>query len=246
MGFPLGVELLPFFTFAMLGGGVLALAGGLQKARLWRLIRSTPTSPAGMVAPGPVEVCGTVEADGPLARAPFSGREAAYGRWSVLEKRRAGKGEKWVQVDGGVLGGPFRVRDGSGAVRVDPEGARLDLEQTWSESSGLGKDPPTHVVAFLRSRGRDFEGWFGINKAMRFHEEMLYPGQEVYVLGVASMDDGARTAIRKAGLRFPFLVSSRPEHGAMRRARSAALGLLLFAFILLGVGAFAATRLASA
>lgn len=214
------------------------LAGAFRKLRLWRLVARTPTTPAGAVAPGPVEVCGTVEAEGPLERAPFSGTEAAYGTWSVEELRKSGKSQKWVVVEQGRLGGAFRVRDASGAIRVDPDGADEDVEPTWNGDSSFGRDPPPQVASFLQARGISFEGLFGANKRMRYRERLLVPGAQAYVLGIAAHDPSFRMAVGSGEGRFPFVVSSKPELRVLREARNAGLGALVGGLVALGAAVF--------
>lgn len=183
--------------------GVLTLAAafflvpGVWRLRLWLLVVRTPTSPAGEVAPGPAEVVGAVEAEGPPERGPFSGDEATYGRWTVEELRKSGKRRAWRVVEEGHVGGPFRVRDPSGAVRVDPEDAEGDLEVTWAAESGFGRDPPEQVARFLAARGRSFEGIFGMNLRMRYRERLLVPGAQVYVLGTAAPGPRMRMTLGK-------------------------------------------------
>jgi hypothetical protein len=231
-----------FFGLLALGAGIVALVGGVGRLRLWRLIARTPTSPAAAVAPGPVEVAGTVETDGPLERAPFSGADAAYGRWTIEELRQAGKSRKWRVVEQGPLGGAFRVRDGSGSVRVDPDGAEEDLEVTWSQESGQGRDPPPQVLRFLEARGVAFEGWFGINKRMRYRETLLVPGAQVYVLGMAGPDPSMRLAIGVGDQGFPFVLSSKAELAVLRGARRNGILSLLVGALFTGVGVFLLAR----
>jgi hypothetical protein len=220
-----------------LAAAAFFLVPGVWRLRLWLLVVRTPTSPAGEVAPGPAEVVGAVEAEGPLERGPFSGDEATYGRWTVEELRKSGKRRAWRVVEEGHVGGPFRVRDPSGAVRVDPEDAEGDLEVTWAAESGFGRDPPEQVARFLAARGRSFEGIFGMNLRMRYRERLLVPGAQVYVLGTAAPDPRMRMTLGK-GPRFPFLLSRKAERGVRWRALLSGLGAILAGLGILALGLF--------
>ena len=229
------VPVLAGAVFAVVGAFILSR--GVVRLRLWRTIAKTPTSPCrGVVAPGPVEVVGQVEADAPTEPGPFSGTPAAFGEWRIDELRRSGKNNRWVKVASGRVGGRFRVRDETGAVRVEPEGAELDLEATFKADSSLGVDPPPRVMAFLQARRIEFEGIFGANKRMRYHEHLLVPGQRVYVLGTAFHAPDARLAVGLGDAGFPFLVSHRSEAKAGRHAFWSGVGTLAMGIVSTGVG----------
>lgn len=235
------------FGLVVAAFGAFVLVKGAGRLRTWRFIRRTPTSFAGAVSPGPVEVTGRAEPlqPGKLGRGPFSDEEAVYGTWEVEELRSRGKSSKWVTVARGVVGGPFRVVDVTGGAVVEPEGAELDLEETWRGGSGFMRDPPERVMSFLRERGLDHEGWFGVNKRMRFRESLLRQGATVYVLGTADTGPTGRTLIGLGSDGFPFLVSGRPEAKAGAVQRNRGLGLVLGGLVLMGFGAWVALALST-
>ena len=81
--------------------------------------------------------------------------------------------------------------DGSGQMaRVLPGAANVILEKQAVASSGTFNDPPPHLQAFLASRGVSASTFLGFNKAMRYEEEILAPGDPVYALGPSRRDAG--------------------------------------------------------
>lgn len=234
------------FGLILTGFGAFTAWRGARRLRTWRAIRKTPTSLAGAIAPGPVEVAGRAEPleRGRTGRGPFSGEEAVFGTWVVEEYRSRGKRSEWVTLARGAVGGAFRVVDVTGGAVVEPEGAELDVEETWRGGSGFMKDPPPHVIEFLRARGLDFEGWFGINKRMRFRESLLREGATVYVLGTADTGPTGRTLIG-LGEGFPFLVSGRPEQKAGAVQRNRGLGQFAGGVLLIGLGLWLALVLST-
>jgi len=173
-------------------GGILALIGiivtlvNIKNIRRRSRILKTPTS-AIVQAPGNglVEIKGRIApSEEGIVQAPFSGRHAVWVRIVVEERRSSGRNTYWATVINESDGRTFMVDDGSGQVaRVYPAGANVMLERSNVASSGTFNDAPPHLQGFLASRGVSTTGLFGFNKAMRYQEEVLAPGDAVYALG---------------------------------------------------------------
>jgi hypothetical protein len=115
--------------------GAALFAFGVWKWHLRWAIEDTPTSDAAHVFPGRNEIHGVVEAVGEPIVSPLSGR--AFVRWNyTLEKRvQRGKNTSWDDVEAGGAWTACWLRDRSGRVRLDPDGARIsgDVDTTWSD-----------------------------------------------------------------------------------------------------------------
>jgi len=180
-------------------GGVLFLTGvlvTLTNVKNWKRrqrIIATPTSPIAH-APGNqlVEIKGrVVPGEQGLVQTPFSGRHAVWTRVTVQELRSSGRSSYWhtllTEMDGRV----FMVDDGSGQLaRVMPAGANVILDKVNIASSGTFNDAQPHLEQFLASRGLKSTSWLGLNKSMRYEEELLAPGDPVYALGPSRRDPG--------------------------------------------------------
>lgn len=216
-----------FGLSALLAALVMA-AGGVMKLRHRDAMRKLQTSATGAAGPGPLEVAGRA-APAPkaqLVRGPITSAMGVIVSWRI-EERSGGKSDRWIAWDEGRDGGVFAVDDGSGPVLVDVEEADLQIAPTFTETSGLGKDPSAEVRAFLRGKGLKHEGWLGINKRMRFTETLVKVGDPLYVLGVAEVapsGSGARTLVRTGTRATPFVVSTRTEREARRHALKVAVG----------------------
>jgi hypothetical protein len=180
-------------------GGVLFLIGvivTLTNIKNWKRrqrIIGTPTSPIAH-APGNqlVEIKGRVmPSEQGIVQTPFSGRHAVWTRITVQELRSSGRNSYWhtllTEMDGRV----FLVDDGSGQVaRVMPAGASVILDKVNVASSGTFNDAQPHLEQFLMSRGLKSTSWLGLNKSMRYEEELLAPGDPVYALGPSRREPG--------------------------------------------------------
>lgn len=184
-----------FFIF----GGILFVIGvivTLTNLKNWKRrqrIIQTPTTPIAH-APGNalVEIKGRVlPSEQGIVQTPFSGRHAVWTRITVQELRSSGRNSYWhtllVEADGRV----FMVDDGSGQfARVMPAGANVMLDKMNVASSGTFNDAQPHLEAFLLSRGLKSTSWLGLNKSMRYEEELIAPGDPVYALGPSRRDPG--------------------------------------------------------
>lgn len=166
--------------------GVAGAITNLKDVRRRKRILSTPTSAIVQAkGDGLVEIKGRIEAsEQGLVQTPFSGRLAVWCRITVQEHRSSGKSSYWHTILSEVDERPFLVDDGSGQLaRVLPTGATVILEKHNVASSGTFNDAPPHLEAFLQSRGLKSTNWIGFNKSMRYEEEILAPGDNLYALG---------------------------------------------------------------
>jgi hypothetical protein len=180
-------------------GGVLFLIGvivTLTNLKNWKRrqrIIATPTSPiAHAPGTGLVEVKGRVlPSEQGIIQTPFSGRHAVWTRITIQELRSSGRNSYWhtllTEMDGRV----FMIDDGSGQLaRIMPAGANVMLDKQNIASSGTFNDAQPHLEAFLMSRGLKSTSFLGFNKSMRYHEELIAPGDPCYALGPSRREPG--------------------------------------------------------
>lgn len=173
--------------------GVIVTLSNLKNWKRRQRIVNTPTTPI-IQAPGNalVEIKGrAVPSEQGIIQTPFSGRHAVWTRITIQELRSTGRNSYWrtllTEADGRV----FMIDDGSGQLaRVMPAGANVVLEKLNVASSGTFNDAQPHLEAFLASRGLKSTSWLGFNKSMRFEEELIAPGDPVYVLGPSRREPG--------------------------------------------------------
>jgi len=173
--------------------GIIVTLSNLKNWKRRQRIIATPTSPI-IQAPGNglVEIKGRIlPSEQGMIQTPFSGRQAVWCRVTVQELRSSGRNSYWhtllTEADGRV----FMVDDGSGQLaRVLPAGANVILDAHNVASSGTFNDAAPHLEAFLASRGLKSTSWLGLNKSMRYSEEVLGPGDTLYALGPSRREAG--------------------------------------------------------
>lgn len=200
---------------------LLLLWLGFRSLRRRRWLENVPTSKVEGVFLGLTELKGRAERDPPL-RSYLAERETVYFRYSVEEQERRtetytdSKGRlrtrtrtSWRVVQSGEERPPFFLRDDTGALRIDPEGAQIEAEQIFSHTCGRS-DPlyyakgPSAAIA-------------GSTHRRRFTESAISLHQEIFVFGTARLrDDALEPEICRDPDQDLFLVSTRSEEQILR------------------------------
>jgi hypothetical protein len=190
-----------------LAGGLVALWRGLAGHRAGALVEGLATSRIASLAAGEVRVSGVVETAEVLLRSPLQDRECVWYRSRVeASGRYADSGFKEERGIG------FRVRDGSGSIRVFPRRARVDVPDRFNETTDVMGDlppglAPRRTAVVMADPAVDREaaiaalltvqppaalddlpgtgGGLGGRDSRRFIEARLEPGDVVTVVGTA-------------------------------------------------------------
>jgi hypothetical protein len=173
-------------------GAILAYSSVPNINRRKRIL-AIPTSPIAQ-APGNalVEIKGKiVPSEQGTIMTPFSNQPAVWARITVQEWQQRGRHGSWVKVLQESRGQAFMVDDGSGQLaRVIPDGANFMLQEKQVARSGTFNNANPQLEAFLQSRGLKSTNILGLNKGMRYLEEVLAPGDPLYALGPSRRDPG--------------------------------------------------------
>lgn len=210
------------FLYLLIGFfvGLYYFINGFSWLKQKRLIENTPTSKIRSIAMGLVEIYGEVVPwRGKLLKSPFSIKDCVYCKYLIEEYRRSGKSSHWVTVKSDEKRIPFFLKDDTGSVLVEPEGARMHIPQDFEFKSGWGKDPPASIQKFLKSNNMDFENFLGFNKTMRYREYIIEPANMLYVMGTAGNNPFSKPSainsenimIQKGTNDKTYYISDRPE-----------------------------------
>lgn len=208
------------WAFVGAGFGVFSFCRGFRVLRNKRLIENTPTSKCRSLAMGLAEVSGT--AQGETKMPSLIGKIPCYCSQVRIERYvKRNKNSGWEKVHEQTRGIVFQVEDETGRVKVDPDGAELDIpvEVEYSTDSGIGallgltlsrmNDAkvssgmvPSQFMSYCGACGVSFHG------RMRFFERNICPGDRVFVLGSAEalpgVEDEQERIIFRRGKHHPW------------------------------------------
>ncbi len=208
-----------------------------------RRIANTPTSKIRSLALGLVEINGIAlpapkEDSGKNKEisniSPLTKKECVYCNCLIQEYRNNGKSGKWVTVYSTEYRPDFIVKDDTGKVLVCPDGASFNAIQTFEEQSRFRKDPSKAVMDFLNEKNIKFENFFGLNKNMKYTEEAIFTGDNIYVIGEAlssgkESDVGHEKLFIGKGRSGFFYISCKSEKDTLNK-----LNLMIYPLFILG------------
>lgn len=236
--------------FALVGLAIVAV-GGLNLQKWWTMRGMDPAGAS--VGGGLQELEGRARPVDGTVTAPFTDTESLICEYEVESHRHDHDGSDWHTRTHDTEAVPFEVEHEGTAVAVDPENAQRLLTQEFRVDTGRTDQYPPGIQQYFDGGETVELGPIEFNThggRLRFTENRLEPGEEVYVLGPAEQDasavpDGsdARLAIAPGDrgwkewiLGDPFVVSDSGEGQAERRQLKRALMLVLFGAIFAGIG----------
>jgi hypothetical protein len=200
---------------------------GFKNARTALIISRTPDSDIVDTRTGFVELKGKVETIGNrFLLTPIERKKAVYYHSKVQKYVSSGgpgpgSGHHWSTIWNMTDGVEFLLSDGTAKVKVDPNEAKVEI--SWTDDMEFSSyEMPNVMNRFLQSSGfiepDEIGRFFG---RLRFMEQYLSEGDEVYVIGNAE-DRGLEKELDKdlevipftiGGLsrKRPFLITDHPE-----------------------------------
>jgi hypothetical protein len=232
-----------FAPFLPVIGALLALVSlgcAFRAGRRRRLIDNLPTSKTSGVFIGFVEIKGTAESAGPLTSF-LAERPCVHYAWTVEEhwsrtvtetytdskgntQTRTRHESGWTRVDDGGETIPFYLRDDSGVVLVQPEGAKIEPVTIFDETC-------TPLNALYYGKGPD-GSVANSDHRRRFVEVAIPVKTELYVVGQAREREDVVAPEIAADEHAPmYLISARTEEQVSSGMKWGARGWTMLGFI---------------
>lgn len=169
------------------------LFGAFKAFRRKRTIDDCPTSKTQGVFIGLTELKGTAESDSPFT-AYLSGKKCVQYAWQVDEHwsrtvhetytdaqghvhTRTRTESGWTKVGGGEKSAPFYLKDDTGIIRIDPEGAEIHNLKVFDKACTPGED-----LYYGRCPAREISH---TTHQRRFYESAIPLHTMLYVIGQA-------------------------------------------------------------
>jgi hypothetical protein len=230
--------------FGLVFGG-FALYGGWSRYMDAQLVRDTPTSTVRSLAVGAAEVKGTAApVNEPLA-SPLTRQAACMYQLRVKEQQPDDDGgSSWETVFYTSEGVPFLLDDGTGSVRVEPDGADLQIERETTIEVDEGDRPPEAVRDWSAEHGVGGRHLTSTSRHdRRLQERVLADGESAYVFGGAQRLEGAGSAENERNLVLRehagterFIVSDKSEGELLQDKLVEAAVVLALALVCLPYG----------
>lgn len=233
--------------------GLLFALTGVQHYFEGRRVTAKEITPIEHLEPGPVSIAGTARpADDGVLPVPFSDRDCLATEYEVREVQGKNKQTPTLIADG-VESVPFYVDDGTSQVLIRPDEADLELEKEEKITVAREEQPPEPIQRFL-SRREDIDDPKeptidvpGSKIGTRyFREQLIEPGEEVYVFGKATRGASAEFGETEVEIREgaagghpdprTFIVSDRPKETVSGGHKSGGLMAFVGGGLLVAIG----------
>lgn len=223
-------------------GGLALLVLSLYFWKRLNLIKNTPTSKVRSLAMGFVEVYGEViPAKGTILKSPLTNQDCVYYKYTIEEYRKSGKNSKWVTIKSGNKSVPFYLKDNTGIVLVNPQGASVNVKRDYSlKPRG---NLPASINKFLIDNNIKYKGFLGLKRNLRFREYKIEPGNKVFIMGTAAdnpfMEEGTAmkgvedVMIKKGKIQRFFYISDSSEKQIITRLKLSYLGVIASPLLIL-------------
>lgn len=175
------MSLFAALVFGVLPGVLMAVLGA---GHLWNYARMKRSDPIDIqhvdVPSGTVELTGTARVHEDTSRSPFTDTETLLCDWKAEYYSPSREGSNWNLLKSGETRHSFLLHDETGTVRVDIDGASPYLQETRTIEVEGDESPPPPIQTFLEATDEiDREH----DRARRYHESRLDPGDDVHVFG---------------------------------------------------------------
>ena len=167
----------------------LGRAARRQHAKVKR-IKDTPISAIGGITDGNRKIIGQITERHETVTAPLTGTRCVYYDFTVWERVGRNEGRDVHDViirDTKIV--DCCVDDGTGAAIVDLEGVELVIDTDHHKTSGPFNAASHQLEAILEKYNKTSKGWV-LNKKLHYVESLLEIGDELYVLGPATVTEG--------------------------------------------------------
>lgn len=156
-------------------------------AVLKRKLRKVPVSHIGSLSVGAqARITGTIAPDNLSLSSPFMKKQCAWYRTTVDEYHSHGKSGSWRQIIKEERFTDFVMSDVTGRCRVQMLNPSVASTPDMQSRSGTFDDASVAEDAFLQRHGLSSVGLLGMNRRLRYREQVLEVGESVTVLGRAA------------------------------------------------------------
>lgn len=178
-------QVLIFLGAALIIGSIILVSLLFSKKAVIKrkLKKATGKKISDFVSGDIAKVVGKVEFVGEPLIAPLSGRRCAHYYVLVEQKVSSGKSSHWKTLIEEEVVGTFVIRDGRHCAHINSKNVKSYLVEDRRYSSGYAADATAVLEKYLNDHGQKSEGFFGMNKTIRYKEGVLEEGELIAAVG---------------------------------------------------------------
>ncbi|MBX0288192.1 hypothetical protein EGH22_17825 [Halomicroarcula sp. F28] len=216
-----------FFPLALFAGGLYAVYNGFDSWKQMRLIQDTATEKVRSAAAGRTELEGTGKVLSEPVERPFGEADCLVAKYRIEEWRHDNTNdtEDWETIDSETRYDDFQVDDGTGTMRVEPDGSTdFKFDDTHSRQLKVDSndEEPPEIIEFMEQSDDvavpDRDGVTGslFSAKRRYTEKWIPVEDELYLLGGAEPVEPDETTssglvLREDDASEEFIVSQKGE-----------------------------------
>jgi len=125
--------------------------------------------------------------------------------WKIIVEEDQGRHKGIVRIFEKMSAEPFELVDATGRIQVFPANVELMLHDDLSKKANSITPLPPRINETLQSLSIQTTNIFGFQRLLRVYEQIIQPGDEIFVLGELMYEDGVKV-IKSTG-KFPFFIS---------------------------------------
>jgi len=243
-----------FFPLALLVGGLYSVYNGFDAWKQKRLMQDTATEKVRSAAAGRTELEGTGKVlSEPVERA-FGDEDCLVAKYRIEEWRHDNHDddEDWETIDSGTRYDEFQVDDGTGTMRVEPDGStefKFDDAHSRQLKVDSNDEEPPEIIEFMEQSDDvavpDRDGITGslFSAKRRYTEKWIPVEEELYLLGGAEPVEPDETTssglvLREDDTTEEFIVSQKSEEELVSEAKWKAPAKMAGGVVVSAVGLF--------
>lgn len=125
--------------------------------------------------------------------------------WQIVIYEDQGRRRRRVKIYQQMSTEPFELVDGTGRIQVVPVNAQLILHDDLYKKTDSITPLPPRTNETIQSLGIQTTNVLGLQRLLHVYEQIVRPGDDVFVLGEVTQENGVKIIKSTSGL--PFVIS---------------------------------------
>jgi len=130
--------------------------------------------------------------------------------WQIIVEEDQGRRSRRVKIYEQMSTEPFELVDGIDRIQIFPANAQLILRDDLSKANDSITPLPPRIDETIKSLGIVTTNALGLQRLLNVREQIIRPGDEIFVLGQVTQENGIK--VIKSGSRLPFILSDQKDY----------------------------------